>query len=91
MNAAEISRAIIAGKFNNEQLNTIIDAVRFAKSQLGKETKRSLSVGCTVKYRSTKMGREVTGIVQKIAIKYVTVDIGAGVMYRVPAAMLEAV
>lgn len=91
MNAAEISRAIIAGNFTNEQLSAFNDAIRFARSQLGKQTKRSLTLGCTVKYTSPKMGREMTGTVKKIAIKFVTVDLGAHGLWKVPASMLTAV
>jgi hypothetical protein len=88
---ADITRAIIAGDFTNDDFVKIIDAVKFARSQLGKETKRSLRIGSTVKYRSVKQGGEVTGKVTKIAIKYVTVDCGVRGSWKVPAAMLEVV
>ena len=90
--AAEISRAIIAGNFSNDELNQIVMAVKFARKEVTRNAKRMLSLGDTVKYRSTKMGRELTGTVKKIAIKYVTVDCGPIVgLWRVPAAQLTVV
>ena len=84
----DVNSAIIAGNFTNEQLSSIIDAVRFARSQLTQQTKRSLSLGSTVKFTSTKNGMNYVGTVDKIAIKYVTVRTQAG-LWKVPANMLE--
>jgi hypothetical protein len=85
----EINRAIIAGSFTNDQLTSIIDAVKFARAQLTHQNKRNFQVGDTVSFNSTKMRQTVTGKVRKIAIKYVTVDTGQ-TLWRVPANMLEA-
>jgi hypothetical protein len=90
--SAEIARSIIAGRFTNDELNQIVQAVKFARKEVTREAKRMLSIGDTVKYRSTRMGRELTGTVKKIAIKYVTVDCGPSVgLWRVPAAQLTVV
>lgn len=86
----EINRAIIQGKFTNDELSSIIDAVKFNRSQLTRTVKRSLSLGDNVNFNSTKLGRNVTGVVTKIAIKYVTVRTSAG-LWKVPANMLEVV
>lgn len=86
----DINRAIIAGSFTNDELVSIGDAIRFARAQLTQQTKRSLTIGSTVKFTSAKRGMTVTGTVRKIAIKYVTVDTGQ-TLWRVPANMLEAV
>lgn len=85
----DINSAIIAGTFTNDQLTSITDAIRFARSQLAQETKRSLTVGSTVKFTSTKNGVTYAGTVQKIAIKYVTVSTAKG-LWKVPANMLVA-
>lgn len=85
----EINSTIIAGNFTNDQLTSIIDAVKFARAQLTHQNKRNFQVGDTVKFNSTKMRQNVTGKVRKIAIKYVTVDTGQ-TLWKVPANMLLA-
>ena len=86
----DINRAIIAGSFTNDELVSIGDAIRFARAQLTQQTKRSVTIGSTVKFTSAKRGMTVTGTVSKIAIKYITVNSPQG-LWRVPANMLEVV
>ena len=90
MNILTINAAILQGGFTNEQLTTIIDAVKFAKARLTEQNKRNLSLGDAVTFRSSKTGGPVTGTVQKIAIKFVTVRTPQG-LWRVPANMLTTV
>jgi hypothetical protein len=90
MNVSQINTAIIQGTFTNEQLSSMIDAVKFARSRLAQTTKFSLRIGSPVEFTSTKTGRTVQGTVTKIAIKYVTVSTNAG-LWRVPANMLTVV
>lgn len=85
----DVNSAIIAGNFTNDQLTSIINAVKFARSQLSQKNKRSMFVGDIVKFTSTKNGQTYTGTVNKIAIKYVTVCTPQG-LWKVPANMLEA-
>jgi hypothetical protein len=85
-----INSKIITGDFTNEQLNSIIDAVKYARGQLAKRNKQDLSIRSNVEFINSRTGRVMRGFVQKIAIKYVTVDTGAG-MWRVPASMLKVV
>ena len=84
----DVNSAIIAGNFTNDQLTSIIDAVKFARSQLSQKTKRSLMLGDTVKFTSTKNHMTYSGTVSKIAIKYITVRTPQG-LWKVPANMLE--
>lgn len=84
----DINSAIIAGNFTNEQLTSIIDAVKFARSQLTQQNKRSMRLGTTVRFTSTKNGLTVVGTVDKVAIKYITVRTPQG-LWKVPANMLE--
>ena len=86
----EINRAIINGKFTNDELSSIIDAVKFNRSQLTRTVKRSLMLGDNVSFNSSKLGQNVQGTVTKIAIKYVTVRTVNG-LWKVPANMLEVV
>ncbi len=86
----DINSAIIAGQFTNDQLTSIIDAVKYARTRLAEHNKRALTLQSNVEFTSTKTGRVMRGFVQKIAIKYVTVNTGAG-LWRVPANMLKVV
>ena len=86
----EINTAIIQGGLTNDELVSVIDAVKFARSRLAQQTKYSLRVGDNVNFTSGKTGQNVTGTVVKIAIKYVTVQSVKG-LWRVPANMLSKV
>jgi hypothetical protein len=84
-----INGAIISGNFTNEQLNSIGDAIRFARAQLGQQNKYTLRVGTKVKFTSSRTGMEVSGDVQKINRKFIIVKSGM-TNWRVPASMLSA-
>jgi hypothetical protein len=90
MDIKQINTAILQGTFTNTQLNSIIDAVKFARSRLAQQTKRELMIGDSVNFTSTKTGMNMTGFVTKIAIKYVTVKTLGG-LWRVPANMLTKI
>ena len=86
----DVNSAIMFGNFTNDELTSIIDAVKYARAQLTQKTKRSLMLGDAVKFTSNRNGVTYRGTVRKIAIKFVTVDTGQ-VLFKVPANMLEAV
>lgn len=86
----EVNSSIMFGDFTNDQLNSIIAAVKFRRTQLTREAKRSLMLGDNVQFTSSKTGRRVLGHVTKIATKYITVRTIEG-LWKVPANMLEAV
>lgn len=90
MDIGTINSAIIRGRFSNDDLVSIIEAVKYARSRLARATKASLAVGDSVNFTSSKTGQNVTGIVTKIAIKYVTVKTPNG-LWKVPANMLTVV
>jgi len=90
MNITQINTAILQGSWSNDQLTSMIDAIKFARARLTEQTKRSLRIGDNVNFNSTKQGRNVTGVVVKIAIKFVTVKTVTG-LWRVPANMLTVV
>ena len=90
MNIMEINTAILQGGWTNDQLSSMIDAVKFARARLTEQSKRSLSIGDNVNFTSNKTGMNITGFVTKIAIKYVTVKTTQGV-WRVPANMLTKI
>jgi len=86
---SEINRAIISGNFTNDQLTSIIDAVKFARAQITQKNKHTLTVGTKVKFTNSRNGQTVFGNVRKVAIKFITVDTGQ-TLWRVPANMLSA-
>lgn len=88
MDIKQINSAIMFGTWTDTELSSMIDAIKFARASLIKQNKRSLSLGSSVKFHSTKRGVTMYGTVKKIAQKYVTVDTAQG-LWRVPANMLE--
>jgi ASC-1-like (ASCH) protein len=90
MNIMQINTAILQGGYTNDQLTSIIDAVKFARARLTDMNKRSMRIGDNVNFTSSKTGQNVTGVVMKIAIKYITVKTAQG-LWRVPANMLTLV
>ncbi len=85
----QINSSIMFGTFTNDQLDSVMSAVKYARAQLNKQIKRSLRTGDKVKFYSSKRGLLVIGTVEKVAIKYVTVTSPQG-RWKVPANMLEA-
>lgn len=90
MNIDRINSAIIQGNLTNDELTTVIEAVKYARSRLQKQVKNALMIGDNVNFTSSKTGMNMTGVVTKIAIKYVTVKTATGA-WRVPANMLTKI
>lgn len=93
MNIQEINSSIISGNFTNEQLDSIVMAVKFARNQIAAQNKQSLNVGNNVKFTSSRSGETVFGTVQKVNRKFIVVNESGkrNLTWRVPANMLEAV
>ena len=90
MDAKQIAQTISFGSWTNEDINLFIDAIKFARTQLGRQTRHSLRVGDSVKFTSNRNGLTYRGTVDKIKIKYVLVNTAQG-RFNVPANMVEAV
>lgn len=89
MNIKQINTAIMQGDFSNEELNSIGDAIRFARAQLVIQNKSVLTLGSNVKFTSSTRGT-ISGVVKKINRKFIIVDQpGQFRSWRVPASMLE--
>lgn len=88
MNVQQINTALITGSFTNDELSSIIDAVKFARSRLTQQARFTLRSGAKVKFYSTKRGVTVEGTITKVAQKYATVSTTAG-LWKVPMNMLE--
>ena len=86
MDINQIKSAIINGNLTNDDINAVSDALKYARSQLGKEVKRSIRV----EFKDSRIGYVHSGSVLKINIKYVQVSTPKGT-YRVPANMLTVV
>lgn len=87
----DINSTIINGNFTNDQLDSITMAIRFARSQLTKQNIRTIVVGANVKFTSSRNNKTLQGKVRKVGRKFVTVDCGIDLAWRVPANMLEVV
>jgi hypothetical protein len=86
----DINSAIISGGFTNDNLNSIIQAITFARTRLAQKTKASLHLGDNVQFTNSRNGNVTTGNVIKIAVKYVTVQTIDG-RWKVPASMLSKI
>ena len=91
----EINRSIIAGNFTNDQLNSIVQAIKFARNQIATQNKFTLVKGTQVKFVSSKTGQYIVGTVEDVKRKYIHVRENTsgrlvGGVWRVPANMLEA-
>jgi hypothetical protein len=86
----QINSAIMTQSWTNEQLTSMIDAVKWNRERLNQQAKAGIRVGDNVQFTSSKTGRLTRGFVTKKAIKYITVNTGMG-LWRVPANMLTVV
>jgi hypothetical protein len=86
----EINSAIMFGELTNEQLDSVVMAIKYRRSQMTRKIKQSLSLGDRVRFYSSKRGQTYTGTVEKVAVKYITVNTGVA-RWRVPANLLEFV
>jgi len=89
VNITQINSSIISGDFTNDQLTSIMDAVKFARAQIAQKNKHTLILGTKVKFTNSRTGQTVVGLVRKVAIKFITVDTGR-TLWKVPANMLES-
>lgn len=84
---SEINQAIMFGSFTSDQLLSILQAVKYARGRLTKQTIYSTKLGDQVKFTG-RSGRTEVGVVTKVAKKFITVRCGM-TNWRVPASMLE--
>ena len=70
-----------------DDLNTVIEAVKYARAQAHRNMARALVVGDMVEFAG-RGGKQMVGHVKKINIKYVVVSCTNGEQWRVPAGHL---
>jgi hypothetical protein len=90
MELRQVTTAIMWGNWTTEELNSMIESIKFARNQLARKNIGQIRVGDSVEFTSTKTGQTVQGFVTKIAVKYVTVKSASG-LWRVPASMLNPI
>jgi exosome complex RNA-binding protein Csl4 len=94
MNIKEINTAIMHGDFTSEQLNSMSDAIKFARAQIALRNKSIMSKGSKVKFTNSRSGVTVLGEVEKVNRKFVIVreqGKAFGGSWRVPASMLTII
>jgi len=84
----QIVTELMSGTLTNEDIEQVAQALKYARAQVGREIKRQLTPGASVKFYHPKQGRDVQGTVNRIKQKYVLVDTAQG-RYNVPANLLE--
>ena len=89
MKVQDINSAIISGIYTNDDLNSIVNAIKFARAQLTKQQARSLRVGDQVRFSSR--GNIYFGTIERLKLKNAFVKVGNFSRYNVPMNMLEAV
>ena len=87
MNTSEITRSIINGNFSNDELNLVIEAIKFARGKNARSAARTLKLGEQVKFTGRR--GPLVGILTEVKIKNAIVVVGS-TRYKVPLAMLEA-
>ncbi len=92
---SDVNKTIMFGDFTNDQLDSVLAAIKFRRSEIAKQNKRSLPVGSAVKFYASKQGRDIIGTVTKVNRKFVIVrEQNSSSLFatnwRVPANMLEA-
>jgi len=91
MDIKAINTAIISGSFTATELDSMNDAVKFARSKLTSKMSFSLRSGAKVTLSHAKLGGTVQGTVLKVKLKKADVKLDSGMTYTVPLSMLTAV
>ena len=89
MNIQAINTAIVTGSFTNTDLDSITDAIKFAKSRIATQLSCTLGKGSKVSLSHARLGGRVFGTVLKVKIKKADVKLDSGQTYTVPLSMLS--
>lgn len=90
MNIDSINSAIVAGNLSNDELDSVIAAVNYARARIARKNAAKLSVGVMVTFTNPRNGDKFKGRVEAIKIKNASVRC-AGTLYRVPMNLLTLV
>lgn len=92
MKLHELTYMIRFSNYTNDELNMLINAIKYRRSLLAEEKKDMLFPGLQVKFTNSRTGEVVQGFVEKVNRKFVIVRENHGsatLTWRVPATMLE--
>ena len=88
MSVNQIVVELMSGTLTNDDIEQVAQALKYARAQVGREVKRQLAPGASVKFYHPKQTFYIAGTVNRIKQKYVLVDTPRG-RYNVPANLLE--
>jgi hypothetical protein len=88
MSVNQIVAELMSGVLTNDDIERVAQALKHARAQVGREVKRQLAPGASVKFYHPKQNFYIAGTVNRIKQKYVLVDTPRG-RYNVPANLLE--
>ena len=88
MDIQAINSAIMFGNLTNDQLNSVVAAIKYARAQMARTKARSFRQGDRVRF--TSRGNTYFGTVERVKIKNAVVRVGNYQSYNVPVNMLEA-
>ena len=91
MSIEQVVSDIEQGKYSNQELIDIIDAIKHVRSHRAGQVKNTIEVGSSVQFVSAKMGQVFTGTVEKVAVKYATVVTDNNGTWKVPLSMIEII
>ena len=84
----QVNEAIMFGNFTNDQLNSVVAALKYARAQMTKQKARSFMSGDKVRFSSR--GNTFFGTIERVKLKNAFVRVGNTSRYNVPMNMLEA-
>ena len=89
MDLKAINAAIVTGKFSVGELDSIAEAIKFARNRITSSLAFTLTKGAKVKVNHAKV-QGIVGTVLKVKIKKADVDFG-GKIFQVPLSMCQVV
>jgi hypothetical protein len=88
MQLTDIIRDIRNQSYSNDDLNMIIEAVKYRRTLNAQRVRRSIQIGDTVQF--TGRNGPTQGVLEQVKIKKAIVKVGQ-TRWNVPLSMLEAV
>ena len=88
MSVDTIITELMSGSLTNDDIERVAQALKHARAQVGRQVKRQLAPGASVKFYHPKQNFYIAGTVNRIKQKYVWVDTAKG-RYKVPANLVE--
>jgi hypothetical protein len=71
--------------------DALVVEIKMRRAVANKTAKAQFRVGDNVKFANAKLGRDVSGVITKIATKFITIKTGDAGNWRVPAGRVQPV